>query len=755
MKSKLTMYLSAIIFLGITSTSAIAQTSVIVGKVTSEGQPVEHAYAALIGTTLKTSCDNTGKFQFKDVPAGTYKVQVSYVGFSKMEKWITLKSGNNANMHFDLTNLKSNLNEVVVSGTLKEIKRAESIVPVEVYSPTFFKKNPAPSILEALQNVNGVRPQLNCAVCNSGDIHINGLEGPYTMILIDGMPIVSGLATTYGLSGIPSSLIERVEIVKGPASSLYGSEAVAGVVNVITKKPQNAPKLSAEVFSTSWQEWNGDLGFKAAVGKKASVLTGVNYFKYGNPVDNNRDGFTDVTLQDRISIFQKWNFDRKDNRIFSLAGRFYHEDRWGGEMNWTPIYRGGNQVYGESIYTKRYELLGSYQLPTSENLITSFSYNYHDQDSRYGDRSFIAHQQIAFGQLRWDRKLGAHDLLAGASLRYTNYVDNTSATQPGDPSSFRLRNTWLPGVFVQDEIKMLPKHKLLLGFRYDHNSIYGNIYTPRLGYKWTINENNSVRFNSGTGYRVVSLFTEDHEVVASSRPIKIAADLKPEVSYNANLNYMKKVYSGNGTFIGLDATAFYTYFKNKINVDAKHTDGIIVDNVGGHAVTQGLSANLDVAFNNGFKMMLGATFLDSYNVDQLGVTTQPLKTEKFSGTWTLSYKIRKINLGIDYTGNVYSPMRLPILNSADPRSEYSPWWSIQNIQMTYGGFKRFELFGGVKNLFNWTPSQGLPFLIARANDPFDKTVDPNNPNELGFDANYNYAPNQGIRGFLGVRMNIR
>src|SRR5690606_12933343 len=115
-----------------------------------------------------------------------------------------------------------NLDEVVVSGTLREVSKLESPIPVEVYSAKFFRANPAPTIFESLQNINGVRPQVNCSVCNTGDIHINGLEGPYTMVLIDGMPIVSGLSTVYGLNGIPQALIERVEIVKGPASTLYG-----------------------------------------------------------------------------------------------------------------------------------------------------------------------------------------------------------------------------------------------------------------------------------------------------------------------------------------------------------------------------------------------------------------------------------------------------------------------------------------------------------------------------------------------------
>lgn len=235
----------------------------------------------------------------------------------------------------DSSNIRANsfgrdsMDEVVITGTMRAVTRHSSPVPVEVYTPKFFMKNPSPSIFDALQMVNGVRPQLNCNICNTGDIHINGLEGPYTMILIDGMPIVSSLASVYGLAGIPNSLVERIEVVKGPASSLYGSEAIGGLINVITKTPSSAPLLSVDVSATGWKEYNTDIGLKYHAGHKMTGLLGINYFKYGNPVDNNHDHFTDVTLQDRISFFNKLSWKRKGDRFANLAVRYVYEDRWG------------------------------------------------------------------------------------------------------------------------------------------------------------------------------------------------------------------------------------------------------------------------------------------------------------------------------------------------------------------------------------------------------------------------------------------
>jgi outer membrane receptor for ferrienterochelin and colicins len=737
--------------------SYVVRAQTITGKTSTNGDALPYVNVYLKGTQKGAVSNDNGMFSFKNVTPGKYTIIASFTGYQTQKRSITVSKSKDVTINFNLPESEL-LDEVVVTGTLKAVSRLDSPVPVEVYSTTFLKKNPTPNIFEALQNVNGVRPQINCNVCNTGDIHINGLEGPYTLVLIDGMPIVSGLSTVYGLSGIPNSLIEQIEIVKGPASSLYGSEAVGGLINIITKLPENAPRFFADSYATGWGEVNLDLGFNTRVGKKANLLFGVNYFNYNNPIDNNGDNFTDLTLQNRISVFQKWNFKRKENRVLSLAGRVFYEDRWGGEMQWNSDFRGGNEIYGESIYTKRGELLGKYQLPIKEKVMFQFSYTDHDQNSVYGDTAFLAQQKIGFGQFTWDKSLKNHDLLFGAAARYNYYNDSTPATLGAD-------EVVIPSIFAQDEIKISEKNTLLLGARYDYDKRHGNIFTPRIAYKFKPTPDDVFRVNAGTGFRVVNIFTEEHAALTGARDVVIAEALKPERSVNINLNYLKKFYTKSGSIIGLDVSTWYTHFSNLILPDYDtNPNQIIYDNLDGKAVTKGVSVNLDAIVTSGVKLLVGGTFQDVSQTEN-GIKERQILTERFTGTWAATYKNYKYNLSVDYTGNIYGPMRLPLLSDLDPRSENSPVWSIQNIQLTFDGLENLEIYGGVKNLLNWTPNKGNPFIIARANDPFDKDVTfdnngnaqvtPDNPYGLTFDPTYVYAPNQGIRAFLGLRYSLK
>ena len=753
------LFLTLLLFL-LTPLSLFAQQKISGKVLSSKGTPLEFANVLIKETNQGAVTDGSGKFQLEVVEKGPFTLQISLLGYQNLVSVVELPVDE---LEFPLISLDTQLDEIVVSGTLQEVSRLDSPVPVEVYKSSFFRANPAPSLFESFQNINGVRPQVNCNICNTGDIQINGLAGPYTMILIDGMPIVSGLATVYGLSGIPQALIDRIEVVKGPASTLYGSEAVAGLINVITKRPENAPLVSLDAFGSTWGELNLDLGIKSSFGKNIQSLTGINTFWYDTPIDYNQDGMTDLTLQKRFSVFQKLQITQKKGNILSLAGRYINEDRWGGQMNWTPAFRGGDVIYGESIRTQRWEFFGNYQLPVKEQLNFQFSANGHNQDSYYGNVFYGADQRIGFGQLTWNKLVGKNQLLAGAAYRLTYYDDSTPATAESNGQENSPFVTHLPGLFLQNELKLSPTQSLLGGIRYDYNTVHGSIWSPRLNYKISSADKSLIwRTSVGNGFRVANVFTEDHAALTGARQVVFEEELNPERSWNVNTNLVKKIYSDRGNYFGLEGSVFYTQFSNQIIPDYEtNPNQIIYSNLDGTSRSQGASFNFDGLWANGFKLLAGVTLMD-VSFEENGVRERQLFTERFSGVWTVGYHIHPLELTIDYTGNVYSPMRLPLLGELDDRPEYSPWWSLQNIQVTKGLGEKWEIYGGVKNLLNYTPPASS---IARAFDPFDRGVSfdgvgnvvptPENPNALTFDPTYMFAPNQGIRGFLGVRYTWR
>lgn len=733
------------ILLGFEAVASYGQSRMITGSVVDVDtrEPLAFASVVVVNTSNGATTDAQGNFSL--TLSGSARMVVSFVGYVSDTIRITEKQSRyNITLKPDATTMQE---AVVVSGTMKEVSKLSSPIPVEVYSPALFLKNPTPTIFESLSMINGVQPQLNCNVCNTGDIHINGMEGPYTMVLIDGMPIVSSLSTVYGLSGIPNSMVRRIEVVKGPASTLYGSEAVGGLINIITKDPETSPRFKADVSVTTLQEYNVDLSTKWAT-EKSTALLGVNYFRFSNILDKNDDNFTDVTLQDRISVFNKWNFNRRDNRESSIAFRYVYEDRWGGELHWTKRDRGSDEVYGESIFTNRAEVIGTYQLPIeSERIVFDYSYNYHLQDSYYGIVKYKADQEVGFAQFRWNKQIGKHDLLMGLPLRFVRYDDNT----PGTTDAMK---TWLPGIFIQDEAAVSDKVTLLTGLRYDHHSHHGHIISPRISAKFSPDQTNTFRLSLGNGFRVVNLFTEDHAALTGARDVIIRNELNPEESWNVNLNYATTKVHSHG-YIGFDASVFYTYFTNKIVGDFLTDPELIVyDNLDGHAISKGITINTDVSFTNGLKFIAGVTLMDVYQVSENEqgeeTKTPQLFAPAVSGTYAISYAIDQIGLAFDLTGRLNGPMHLPVVPN-DYRAEKSPWYTIVNIQVTKTFNNGLELYTGAKNILNFVPSDPL----LRPFDPFDKNITVNNPNGYTFDTSYNYAPIQGIKGFVGVRFTVQ
>jgi outer membrane receptor for ferrienterochelin and colicins len=711
-----------LLLLGLLALTAQSQPTgaAIIGTVTdaASGEPLVNATIRLHNTRSGTVSDADGRYTLPLPPGIRYPivVHVTYVGYVEETRRLDAPL---ASLDIALRPESARLNEVVISGTMVEMGKLESPIPVEVYSRAFLTRNPTPSLFESMGMITGVIPQINCNVCNTGDIHINGLEGPYTMILIDGMPIVSSLSTVYGLHGIPTSLIKRIEVVKGPASTLYGSEAVAGVINVITQDPYTTDRLHVDVSTTGFREHLLDVSAGQRIGGAATIW-GVNGFLYDTPHDVNGDGFTDVTQQKRLSLFTKWAFGDA-----SIAARGVIENRWGGQLGWTPADRGSDLVYGESIRTERVELIGSLPLVTGRNESRiDASWNTHKQDSWYGTTVYKALQHTGYAVWLNTLRHGRHTTVAGLPLRWQHYDDNTPATVRPDAAA-------IPGVFAQSEWTVTPKTTVLTGLRFDLHPEHGGIWTPRIGFKTSPDADNTFRLTAGSGFRVVNLFTEDHAALTGARDVLILNDLRPEESWNVNANWMR-MWNADRHFGSLDLSVFLTRFSNQIvpDYDTDPTK-IIYDNLDGYGISRGLGGNVVVQLIDGPRFTGGVTWMNVFR--RTDRREAQLFAPEWSGTYGMSWK------GVDVTGTVTGPMSLPTVPN-DFRPAKSPWMTHLNIQGTRRFGAGWEWYGGVKNLLDVFPKNPL----FRPDAPFSEA----------FDASYNYAQLQGRKAFIGVRARL-
>ncbi|MDX1585651.1 MAG: TonB-dependent receptor, partial [Balneolaceae bacterium] len=209
----------------------------VTGTVTHNGEPVPGVNVGFKSHQLGSATDEEGRFVIKNIPAGIYQLEASAVGYKKVTKKIEILGGETKRVRLELEESLLELDRIVVTGTMKETYVKDSPVKVNVVSSRFLDKNPSGDIMESVGFINGLYNEVSCGVCGTSSIRINGMDGPYTSVLIDGMPIMGSLASVYGLNGINTGIIESIEIIKGPNSTLYGSEAMGGVINVRTKDP--------------------------------------------------------------------------------------------------------------------------------------------------------------------------------------------------------------------------------------------------------------------------------------------------------------------------------------------------------------------------------------------------------------------------------------------------------------------------------------------------------------------------------------
>ncbi|MEO0559011.1 MAG: TonB-dependent receptor [Bacteroidota bacterium] len=743
------------------ATTASAQT--VEGVVSSDGETIPLATVRVVDTALGTAANADGEYRITLPEAGTYALRFTAVGYAPEDREVAVAAGETVMLNVELAAATLDAGAIVVTGTLEQLGVRESPVKVDVLPAAFLKTTPSVNIMEVIGRVNGLYEQIDCGVCYTNNIRINGIDGPNTAVLIDGAPVMSSLAMVYGLNGISPILIDQIEVVKGPMSTLYGSEALGGVINIITKDPATTPTLSSNVFTTTRGDVAGEIAVVPLRGQTNALLSGTVLYNDAFQ-DNNNDGFSDFTQDTRLSLFGKLTqSDAQGFERASLIAKGYYEDRAAGLASFfdnVSGLRGSDEIYGESIYTRRGELIGSLNLRPDLKLQASAAY--HDQDSFYGDTGYEATQADGFGQLIYTPEtegttLDGHNILVGAALRAIRYDDNSGATGLFDEDGNLLENTpddrIVPGLFVQDDWRVSEQLRLLGGFRADLQPNYGVIPSPRAAVKFQPTVTTTARLNVGTGFRIVNLFTEDHSAYSGSRATLIVEDLEPERSVSATASVQQIIGSQSPVTVDLDV--FWTEFSNKIEPDYSVPGEIRYENLDDGATTRGVSLQVQGALGRNVRYAVGGTLLDVFVEGDDGVT-RPLEfAADYLGSATVTWDA-PAGLEFDYTTQLTGPMRMPEYGdevaaeyeaaTGEPLLLESPVYSIHNVQI-----KRDFQFGGqlatvllaVENVLDYT--QPSPLVGYYDGNPgFGET----------FDTAYVYGPIVGRRFTAGVRLTL-
>ncbi len=726
----------------------------IIGHVTSKGEHLSFATITLAGTTIGTTTDETGHFQLIHMPVGEQTLVVSMVGYKPYRKTLTLVEGKTVEVKVELEEDMMNIEEIVVSSDRAAQRRIEAPVIVNTISPELFKITSSATLGEGLSFSPGLRLENNCQNCGFSQVRMNGMEGPYSQILINSRPIFSGLAGVYGLELIPANMIEKVEIVRGGGSALYGSNAIAGTINILMKEPMSNTYEGGFNYGLIGVgiDGSGDAATDLSTNFNASVVSidnrsGISVYGFKrkrDAFDANGDDFSEISALDNLTfgakVFHRFNYRDK------LAFDFFaiQEQRDGGNKQELPLherdiseslthkmnvigttydrfFRKADKLsfYASAQFLNRDSYYGAGRSLTDYGNSVDHSYNAGVQYKAQFDRaSLVAGIENTGGFLK-DKKLGYREFTIVDGVPTETHIGNTTVA---DQSSV------ITGIFAQYEIK-LNKLKIAAGARFDHYKIEdkqhggeakdGNVFNPRLSLMYDFSEAFKARLSYSQGYRAPQIYDEDlHIETSGARQITHTndPDLKQETShsYMASVDFNKQLGS---VYVGFLVEGFYTQlndaFGNTMEDGAKEGQVVYTRINSSGAKVNGLNVELRLKPKGNFSFTSGLTFQKSeYEEEQEDFPEKRFfRTPDNYGFFAIDWDFAK-NFCFSATGNYTGSMLVPYFGTqcktdeeGEPIGElkesdsFFDFGAKLSYTMKLSGAS-MELSAGVKNLFN-------------------------------------------------------
>ncbi len=724
----------------------------------NSGEHLAYISVILKGTTVGAMTDITGHYFLKNLPTGEFTVEVSSVGYKKVSKKVSLKKGISAELNFEIEEDLVALDGVVVSANRSETTRRLAPTVVNVLDMKMFENTNSTSLSDGLSFQPGVRVETNCQNCGFQQIRINGLDGPYTQILIDSRPIFSALSGVYGLEQIPANMVERVEVMRGGGSALFGSSAIAGTINIITKEPlRNSAQISHNLTSIG-----GSSSFDNSTSLNASLVTdnhkaGLYVFgqnRHRSAYDHDGDGFSEMPqLKSQTVGFRSYI---KTSLYSKLTFEYHHmqEFRRGGDMLNRPPHEAniaeqlehsidGGGVKFDYFSPNEKHRLGVYA--SAQNTARDSYYGANQDPDAYGrttDFTYMAGAQYIYGM---DKLLFMPaDLTLGAEYTADDLHDNMWGY-----NRETKQNVQIGSMFLQNEWKN--KYLgLLVGGRLDKHSMLSNpIFSPRANIRYNPIEDINLRMSYSGGFRAPQAFDEDmhiENVGGTVSMIKLAKDLKEEKSQSYSIS--ADIYHRIGSFqLNFLAEGFLTNLRDVFVLeDIGERDGIMIKERrnGSGAIVKGITFEGKVAYRSLMQFQAGMTFQRSNykEAEQWSETAEAEKkmfrTPDTYGYFTASVtpvKPLSVALSGTYTGSMLVPHFAGSGVSEDVAVTTPDFFDL-NLKASYD----FTLYKGVTLQVN----AGVQNIFNAYQKDFDKGKDR--------DAGYIYGPSTPRSYFAGVKL---
>lgn len=725
--------------------------SIVVAQ-TIKGKVIDNNNVPLVGATIAWANTKTAVLSKAD---GSYSI-------NKTDKNTTLITSHVG--YFSDTLFVENMDSVVVVlqarsslGEVKVTAEKDGIVlsnrnniKTEIITSLELKKAACCDLAGCFETQGSVQSQTTNIITNAKELRILGLSGVYNQVLIDGFPMIQGLSFTYGISGIPGSLVDNIFISKGANSVLQGFESISGQINVETKKPDAKEKLFANIYMNSFLEKHFNINANIKLGKWQSLLA-FHSVQPASKIDKDKDNFLDLPLLTRYMVMNKWKYGKEREWGWSseIAVRILNENRVGGQTMFNAKSdKGSNTIYGNTVALNQLDFWQktNYRFNDVHRLTLYTSGFSQNQDAFFGSLWYKAKQTNAFVNLQHEFNITTNNTLkSGISLKHLQINENIVFTDNFITRNYAgnyNRNENIVGLFAENVLSLF-QNKLtwIAGVRLDNHNEFGWQFTPRTLIKFDPTTKLTIRANIGTGWRTVNLFSENIGLLASSRNIIFTEKLQPEKALNTGINVTQKFDAKN--ISGYISTDFYhTNFSNQIfpDYDTDPTKAII-KNFTGTSISNGFQTDVFLKFYKRYEVKLGYNFLDVYRVTDGKKTTLPFNARHKFLT-TLSYKPTSNTFHIDANIHWYGVQRLPNTKmnpSLYVRPDFSRAYTTVNLQFTYV-FKTIEVYTGGENIFNF-----------RQNQPINSWQ---NPFSNYFDISSVWGPTRGRELYVGLRWKL-